>query len=149
MGALMTLLLFTMFGMSGPQPQYTCQRVPPTRVTQWGHNHALIDFSDKTVKSLKGSVRTGDRVVEDVLVEILELGSSEHRPAETAEDARSRRRIAACMTGAAGRFEFALPTGRYELLASKPDWNSTSAIVSVDTRMGKRRDIVIPLRVGD
>jgi hypothetical protein len=115
-----------------------------------GHDHVLVDLSNKPVTLFRGSVRAvSDQAVAGALVEVLDVGATARLPTETAEDARTRAKLAACITGQAGGFTFDLPPGPYELLASKPDWNSTSVLIVVDARRGKRRDIVIPLKVGD
>jgi|tagenome__1003787_1003787.scaffolds.fasta_scaffold20558503_1 hypothetical protein len=136
--------------ISGVPPQgHSCGPGPPSRGLVWGHDHVLVDISKTPLKSIKGVVRAlGDEVVGDVLVEVLDYGGS-FAPIQTEKDARSRSRLAACVTGPRGRFQFNLPPGRYELLSSKPDWNSTSVMVTVDRRRGKQRDIVVPVKVGD
>ena len=150
MRVLSALLLLSSAIVGGPPAKYACTPATPARTTVWGHDHVLVDFSDKPVALLRGLVRTfSEKGVEGALVEVLDLGGTARRPTETSEDARTRPRLAACITGQAGGFAFDLPPGRYELLTSKPDWNSTSVVVVVDAGKGKRRDVLIPLKVGD
>jgi hypothetical protein len=150
MRVLSTLFLVSSAIVCGPPAKYACTPATPVRTTVWGHNHVLVDLTDKPLALLRGSVRTfSGEGVEGALVEVLNLGGATRRPTETSEDARTRPRLAACITGQTGGFAFDLPPGRYELLTSKPDWNSTSVVVLVDARKGKRRDILIPLNVGD
>lgn len=114
----------------------------------WGHDHVVVDMSSKPLKNIRGVVRAlVDQPVDDALVEILQLGPT-GSPAETSGDARVRRRLASCLTGDGGEFGFDLPPGRYELVCSKPDWNSTSVIIVVSPK-GKLRKIVVPLKIGD
>jgi len=148
MRVLAALVLFSNTGWGAAE--YTCKPAPSARMTVWGHNHVLVDLSSKPLVLLRGSVRAlSDQAVDGALVEVLDLGGAARQPSQTAEDARTRTRVAACITGQTGGFEFDLPPGRYELITSKPDWNSTSVLVVVDRRRGKRRDVVIPLKVGD
>jgi hypothetical protein len=90
---------------------------------------------------------SADQPVDDALVEVLQL-DRKGSPAETSNDALGRRRLASCLTERNGEFGFDLPPGRYELLCSKPNWNSTSVIVVVSPR-GSRRKVVVPLKIGD
>jgi len=114
----------------------------------WGHDHVVVDMSSKPIKNIRGMVRAlVNQPVDDTLVEILQLGPTVS-PAETSNDARVRRRLASCLTGHSGEFGFDLPPGRYELLLSKPDWNSTSVIVVVSAK-GMRRKVVVPLKLAD
>jgi hypothetical protein len=114
----------------------------------WGHDRVVVDMSNSGLKNIRGTVRAlVDQPVDDVLVEVLQLGPTKP-PAETSEQARDRRRLASCVTGRGGEFGFDLPPGRYELVSSKPDWNSTSVIIVVSPK-GKRRTITVPLKIGD
>ena len=148
MRILIFVLLLTGTTIAADQ-KYACKIPTSARTTVWGHNHALIDFSAKPVERLRGSVRTlSEQSIGDVLVEVIDLRVAAG-PAQSSEDLRTRQRIGTCITGPTGRFEFDVPPGRYELIASKPDWNSTSVLVVVERGRGKRGEIVIPLRVGD
>ena len=144
------LLLLVCSAVSGaPSKKYSCGPAGPTRGLVWGHNHASVDLSTTPIKSLRGIVRAlGDQPVDGALVEVL-IYSANSSATRTEDDARSRRRLAACVTARDGLFDFDLPSGSYELLTSKPDWNSTSVLVTIDKRRGRQRDIVIPLRIGD
>jgi hypothetical protein len=84
MRVLSALLLLSSTMVDGPPPKYACMPVTPARTTVWGHDHVLVDFSDKPVSLLRGSVRTlSEKGVEGALVEVLDLGGTARRPAET------------------------------------------------------------------
>ena len=57
---------------------------------------------------------------DNALVEVVELGPT-GASAQGSEEALRRRRLASCVTGRRGDFNFDLPPGRYELICSKPD----------------------------
>jgi hypothetical protein len=140
------MFLACSFMMHGQAVQ--CRPPDPTRGTVWGHNPLTVELSDKPLKSpIRGVVRVLlDQPVDDVLVEVLQLGPTES-PAESSDEARLRRRVASCVTDSRGEFGFDLAPGRYEILCSKQDFNSTSMIIVVSPK-GKRRNIDVPLEVG-
>ena len=141
-------MMFLGFSILLPGQAVQCQPPGSTRSLVWGRDHALVDMSNKPLKNIRGVVRAlVDQPVDDALVEILELGPT-GSPAETSDDARGRHRLASCLTGHDGEFGFDLPPGRYELVCSKPDWNSTSVIIIVSPK-GRRRNFVVPLKIGD
>jgi hypothetical protein len=92
-----------------------------------------------------------NKPVEGVLVEIYAREASDPLPQQRdkGEFTNSPKRIAACITGTSGTFDFDVPSGRYEVRASKPDWNSTSLLVVVDKQRGKPKALSVPLVVGD
>jgi hypothetical protein len=143
---LVIVCLVSIFLVHGQAVQ--CRPPGPTRSMIWGHDHVTVEMSSKPLKNIRGTVRAlVEQPVADVLVEVLHLGPSES-PAETSDDARMRRRLASCITAGDGKFGFDLPPGRYQLLFSKPDWNSTSVNIAV-SKKGKLRNIVVPLKIGD
>lgn len=132
----------TMLAQTGQRRPATCGR------TVWGRDHIVVDLSGDRVRTLEGTVRSAEAgPVEGVLVEVVALEHSE-APMSSSQAAAARPRRACQVTGKLGTFRFALPEGRYEVLCSKPDWNSTSAIVVVARKAAAGR-IDVPLKPGD
>jgi hypothetical protein len=128
--------------------KYSCSQETSARITVWGHNHRLLDYSEEPVNLVRGLVLVHyDQPVDDALVEVFDLDDASHS-LEKSDDLPTKVRRAACITNNVGGFSFSLPPGSYELVVSKPDWNSTSVLIVVDPQMGKQRDIHIPLNIG-
>jgi len=97
-----------------------------------------------------GMIRDGnERPIEGVLVEVYRRHENDPSPNQSERGTNSEPRVYACITGATGEYAFDLPSGRYEVLSSKPDWNPTSVLALVDVRKGKKTPTVIRLEVGD
>jgi hypothetical protein len=130
------------------QGKYICSQSESALTTEWGHRPALLDFSNKPVKFIRGQVLALSKMpVEGALVEVVHLDETSS-PIE-ADGPVTRFRQAVCVTNKYGGFSFDLSPGRYQLIVSKLGWNSTSALIFVNTRNGKKRDLLIPLRIGD
>lgn len=145
----LAIMLIAGADLCAARPISLCSPPPANRFTEWGHNHATLDWLDTPLSALTGLARTAPSVpLDETLIEVFNL-SDVSRPAIGFDDIRNRVRLAACLTGKTGRFHFDLPPGHYEVLASKPEMNSTSVLVTIDPRKGKRRNIEIPLQLGD
>jgi hypothetical protein len=141
---LLTLLLL-IFATSDKRD---CVPARAEQQTAWGHSHAELNMQSQPVKAAKGTVKALDDVpVENVLVEVFSHRGGD-RPQKGDADPASDKRIAACVTSANGVFAFNIPSGHYEIRASKADWNSTSVLITVDTRKGKNTKLNVPLEVG-
>jgi hypothetical protein len=130
--------------------EFPCSPAPETELTHWGHIDVVFDFQDKPVKAIKGTVVAAyGTAVGGALVEVYPYRKGDPLPPPRDEATVDRpARLCACVTSPAGAFAFEVPNGRYEVRASKRDFNTTSAFVVVDVRKGKRRDLKIHLEVG-
>jgi hypothetical protein len=131
------LVLFSVLAVGeGPQGT-TCAPADDTEHTRWGHDNGVIDLQAKPVKALRGTVRAAhNQPVNGVLVEV--YGYREGDTISNPDDMPSRPRISACVTDATGAFGFRVPSGRYEVRVSGRWWDTTSALVVVDTRKGRK-----------
>ncbi|MFN8009249.1 MAG: carboxypeptidase-like regulatory domain-containing protein [Terriglobia bacterium] len=121
MRLVIALMLLSM--MVGDDPaKYACSPATPDRTTVWGHDHVIKDLTKHPVALVRGTAQTFfGQTLEGVLIEALDLRDPTKKPTQTPDEAQSRPRLTACITGQAGGFSFNLPPGRYELLASKPE----------------------------
>ena len=147
-GSLILALSLAAGAVAQAHPPSSCTPATEAQTTHWGHQHVVLDFRDEPVTVVKGSVRDLDEgPVEGALVEV--FARRRHDPLPQQSDRKETKpRISACLTGTGGSFEFRLPPGRYEVRVSRPDWNSTSALVVVDPKHGKRKPLTIRLFVG-
>ena len=134
-----------------PKPK-TCTPAGETQHTIWGNLPVNYDRQTKPIKAVKGTVEgwsvSAKRVSQEgVLVEIYPYRVGE--PTRIPDDPdRSRPRVYACVTGANGAFDFDLPSGRYEIIASKKDHRATTVLVAVDRKQGESKPLKIPIEVG-
>jgi hypothetical protein len=118
--------------------------------THWGHVLVSLDLQNNSVNALWGTVRVALKdPVEGVLVEVYSRHAGDSAPRQTDGEVSIENRVGACITGAAGNYAFDLPSGHYEIRATKRDWNPTSALIVVDVRKGKKTATQIPLEVGN
>lgn len=133
------LFIFILLGVRAPFPQDAacvlycqCTTAPESRQTVWGHSPRELRPL-KTNQQIKGIVVVDgtDDPLADVLVEVYD------RPKLIAKapferDKVGRHRLAACITGKAGRFFFELQPGNYELrLSRSAEWDATFLHISV------------------
>ena len=92
--------------------------------------------------------------LEGALVEV--FTHPEYLLIETPIDKRGRpnqRRVAACRTGADGKFCFAgLPAGKYELRSSSEDtatgWNASQVYVILNPRSRRKKELIVEMTLG-
>ena len=131
------LILILLIPASNAVPGEKCRCVPAplNEATHYGGNRLIVFHETKSYPSLQGVVldQSGAEM-QDVLIEVFDhpewllLGYPEFEKAR-----QKQRKIAACKTGADGRFCFAgLPHGKYELRCSfGPGMNGTHVHVTI------------------
>src|SRR3954452_866970 len=128
----------------------TCHKSEKGDTTHGGANEYIVVLEEESYRELQGTVRMWDDTpIENVLIEIFDnadylLKDDSWRKNPT------QKRLAACLTGADGKFCFChLPSGSYELRASLSDgWNVTHVHIAVDKRAGHKKHAVVYMRVG-
>jgi hypothetical protein len=126
-----------------------CTTAGEKQCTQWGHMRGFSDRRSIPIKDIKGRVFAPvDRPLDGVLVEIYEFTSTDSMPLESYQILDCSKRKAACITNEKGRFFFKLPSGIYEVRASKDGWCTPSVLITIDSKKGKRIDTDINIRVG-
>ncbi len=116
--------------------------------TRWGNVVAVLNLQKNPVKSLWGTVRDSVDPVDRVLVEVYPLHGNNPEWHGPDREAGIESRVSACITGKTGDFSFDLPSGRYEIRSSRADWKTTSVLVVIDTKKGKKTPLEIQLQVG-
>jgi hypothetical protein len=122
-----------------------CTPVAETRQTHWGHQNVVHEYPTP-IGALRGIVVDRSRaILPNVLVEIYD----QPEIARTGDQSRTgQRRLAACATDHSGRFSFKFPPGRYEIRASKPEWQTISVLVEL--RKGTpKKEVEVPMEVSD
>lgn len=148
MAAMHLLFLTLLLLIPAATDKHACLPAQDSQQTIWGHSQLVLDFRDKPVKAAKGTIESPDgKPVESVLVEVFARAEGDPPPDGEAGPP-SAKRIAACVTSANGLFVFNIPSGHYEIRASKADWNATSVLITVDTRKGKKTNLNVRLEVG-
>ena len=129
-----------------------CRPASAEETTSLGQQNVIVK-NEGVVQSLQGSVVVASqRPLEGVLVEVYD------KPEGLLMDWKEReirkpgqRRVAACVTGADGKFCFSkIPPGKYELRCSKSaEWNATSVYVVVDpkARHGTSSKMIVELQL--
>jgi hypothetical protein len=125
-----------------------CHRPASGETTREGANLFVVQDEKKPYRHLNGIVEMGSTgLLEDVLVEIFDqpeylLDSSAKAP--------NQKRLAACVTAAAGKFCFRhLPDGKYELRASlNSGVNITHVYVVVDKKAGQTKKLRVGMSLG-
>lgn len=144
------LMLGCLVNSSFPE---NCKCTTPAagETTHQGGNEIVTFREHRIYKSVRGVVRdVNDEPVEGVLVEVFDHPEwlLSNPPANRME----QHRIAACKTGADGSFCFEnIPSGRYELRASKDAaWNPSHVYIVVNrrSRRSTRAGITVRLTVG-
>lgn len=139
------------FSVSGRCAVCRCSPVPETQYTFPHHEVGVVE-EGKPVAAARGVVVNlgDDDPLGGVLVEVFdhpEVTLAKARASYTG--APRQHRVAACLTGKDGRFQFQLPPGRYEIRCSKAGgWRCTSLAVEVKRKNGAKKDLRIILSVG-
>jgi protocatechuate 3,4-dioxygenase beta subunit len=148
------LLSFVFFGV----PLAKKCRCPPPKSdesTHWVGNLQMVFVDRRAYRQLRGIVRDPNgNPVKDALLEV--LTGPEYLLIDKPIDKRGRssqRRVAACRTGADGRFCFGgLPAGRYELRSSSDDtatgWNVSQVYVVVSPRGYRKKELIVEMTLG-
>ncbi len=129
-----------------------CSRPDKGETTHWGGNQVVVFVEEKSHQKMQGTIEMYDRrPLENALVEIfdhpeylLDQSSSFKR------DHPKQKRLAACRTGADGKFCFRnLPPGKYELRSSvNSGWDVTHVYVVLDKKAGQDNSLVVRMEVG-
>jgi len=129
-----------------------CRRPDEGENTHWGGNQVVVFLEEKSYRKLEGTIDTYNRrPLEHALVEIfdhpeylLDQSSSFKR------DHPEQKKLAACQTGADGKFCFrGLPPGKYELRSSiNSDWNVTHVYVVLDKKAGQGKALRVLMELG-
>lgn len=127
-----------------------CHRPEKDDKTRGGANEFVLDVPKETYRTLEGIVvgPADGRSIENALVEVFdhpEYLLSEDPFGEHPE----QKRVAACRTGADGKFCIrGLPPGKYELRSSiESGWNITHIYVVVDKK-GQSKKIQVWMKLG-
>lgn len=147
MGLLITILILASTASSEPTHHSTCTPTTSER-THWGNITVELDLQKKPLKSLWGTVRDYSDSPDGVLIEVYARPHSDPSAPRRDRESGIENRVSACVTGKGGDFAFDLPSGQYEIRSSRVDWKTTSVLVVVDTKKGKKNAIQIPLEVG-
>lgn len=128
-----------------------CGQVKKDETTHWGGNMRIEMEQKNPVKIVCGVVQNGKKPVRGALVEVFANSESALRePSNGTQEEPKETRVAACRTGADGKFGFRnLATGKYQLRSSiGPGWDVTFVNVAVDTKKGENEQIDVPMQVG-
>jgi protocatechuate 3,4-dioxygenase beta subunit len=122
-----------------------CTPAPPNETTRAGANEEIVLTEKKPRKTLHGLVRdVNGEALADVLVEVFDNPNAQGNVRQN--------RLAACVSGADGRFCFKnIPDGKYELILSKGGgWNRSHVYVVIAPRSRKstKAGLNLPLQVG-
>jgi hypothetical protein len=151
------VLAFLLLLPAGFPAKHNCGCVKAKRnetTRQWGNEHIVL-VDHKPYRQIQGTVFIGNKEkIENALVEL--FTHPEHLLLSTyveREEAKSKqRRLAACKTGADGRFCFKnIPAGKYELRMSVTygiNLSSTYLILAPKNRKSSRKQLEVYLSVG-
>ncbi len=137
------LLVSAVLGLS---PYAFCHCSPASeRTTSWGVQNVLI-AEPEPFNNVRGLVTDINRhALPNTLIEVFDQPEIVRKDASPSRS--GQKRLAACLTGQDGKFEFDLPQGEYEVRLSKPaEWNVTSVLVKVE-RSARKRKIRIRLTI--
>jgi hypothetical protein len=144
MATLVLLLLFDSITSQSMKTSY-CLSAEDRQCTAWGHTDVVLDFRPKPVQSINGKVLDAiGKPISGVLVEIYEFVWT-GPPPFWHSSLKCHERLAACITDETGRFSFKLPSGCYELRASKHAFNATSILTTIDVKKGKKKNTNISI----
>ncbi len=138
-----TALILSCLALYGGRETCKCKAPEPGESTHWGGNEWVAYADKKIYKSLHGEVyNLGNGATSDVLVEVLDNPDYLlYDYAEGQKREKGQRVIAACKTGADGKFCFkGIPPGKYELRFSKDEhgaWSPTHVHVVLNPRSPK------------
>jgi hypothetical protein len=146
--ALILLLLFESMIAQSAKIRY-CTQAEEMQCTRWGWISGISDRRSIPIKVLRGRVFVPvNEPLDGVLVEIYEFAPMDGKPLESFRVRDCRKRLAACITNKTGKFYFELPSGVYEVRASKEEWCTPSVLVTIDTKKGKRIATDIEIEIG-
>jgi|HubBroStandDraft_6_1064221.scaffolds.fasta_scaffold133564_2 hypothetical protein len=129
-----------------------CRGVTNGETTHWGGNRRIEMEYKIDLKVMRGGVESGQKPIQGVLMEVFaNTESSLPDPSNGNQENLSRSRVAACRTGADGKFCFRhLASGKYQLRSSiGSGWDVTFVNCVVNTKTGKNEQIDVPMHVGD
>lgn len=146
---LSAIILYSTVVASSQSTHQKCSATSLVSATHWGHEHMVIDRRERPVHSLRGIVQTMmGEPVGGVLVQVFSRKPSAPFPQQS-DQPNPLPAVAACITVNTGNIAFNLPSGEYEVRASKEEWNSTSVLFIVNPRIHNTMRIKIPLQPGD
>jgi hypothetical protein len=122
-----------------------CHHATDMQCTKWEGIYAEFPGIIQTpIRSLKGTIRDVlDEALEGVLIEVypFRIGNTIEMPC--------KERIIACITDKTGRYAFDLPSGRYELRASKAGFMPHRLSLTIKSKGGSKRntDINLPVAI--
>lgn len=132
-----------------------CSPAAPGETTHWVGNLTVVSQERKPYRQLRGTIVGPDgKPVPGALVEVFT------NPEYLFDDkvlskrgAPNQRRVAACVTGADGKFCFSgLPAGRYEVRSSSEDrrtgWNASQVYVILNPKSRLKRDLIVEMTLG-
>jgi protocatechuate 3,4-dioxygenase beta subunit len=132
-----------------------CSPPKENETTHWVGNLQVIVTEKKPFRQLRGTVFTPNgEPLANALVEV--FTNPEYLLIDEPTSKRGnaeQKRVAACRTGADGRFAFSdLPAGKYELRSSSEDsatgWNVTQIYVVVKPSARKKRELRVEMSLG-
>ena len=133
----------------------TCSPPKESEYTHWAGNLEMVSIEQYPFGVLRGVIKTPqDSPLKNALVE--GFTKPDYLLTKKPVDKRGRpeqKRIAACRTGADGRFSFPyLPAGKYELRSSSEDsrtgWNVSQVYVVINPKYSKRRELRVEMSLG-
>ena len=135
-----TIMLYSL-AYSPASQECKCGAPERDATTRKGYSESVIVQPTKRYKKLSGVVSLSDTPIEGALVELFPYSKD-----------YSRKRLAACLTGADGHYCFAgVSKGRYEIRVSKDGgWEITHVNVYVDPTSKRASDaeLGLPIELG-
>jgi hypothetical protein len=144
MATLVLLLLLDSITSQSMKTSY-CLSAEDRQCTIWEDTDTVSDHRTKPVQDINGRVLNDiGKPLSGVLVEIYEFVWTDPPPFWH-HSIKCHERLAACITDETGRFSFKLPSGCYELRASKHAFNATSILTTINAKKGKKKttDIIM------
>jgi hypothetical protein len=149
MATLVLLLLINSITLQSVKTNY-CLSTEEQQCTTWEDTDTVRDFRLKPVQDINGKVLDFNfRLISGVLVEIYEyeFDLTDPVPPRWNHNIECHKRLAACITDETGRFAFKLPSGCYELRASKHAFNATSILTTINAKKGKKKNTDIIMHI--
>ena len=153
MKAIFLALLLAVNSVAVEKEKCDCKTVAKTETTRIGGNQHIVTKEEKIYRTLRGVADTYSNPQLTVLVEVFD--NPDHLLLGYPENLTKRKRqkrIAACETGANGKFCFRnFPPGKYEMRFSiGPNWNVTSVYIVTDSTYAgsSSEDIYVGMQLG-